>query len=103
MFKMINKAGKLTKTAKDVFQGAYIAGHAREIIIFPNSFADDRKYERITDLMKSINFEWRTLIADNNEDLYVYRRWFYEAVADRSKAAVAELAALIPGFDKADL
>lgn len=103
MFKMINKAGKLTKTAKDVFQGAYIAGHAREIIIFPNYFADDRKYERITDLMKSINFEWSTLIADNNEDLYVYRRWFYEAVADRSKGAAAELAALIPGFDKSAL
>ena len=103
MFKMVNKSGRLTEGAKKAFEGAYITGGALETIIFPNAFADDRKYERITDLMKSINFEWHTFIAGNNEDIDVVRRWFYEAVADRSKAAAAELAALIPGFDKADL
>ena len=103
MYKMINIKGRLTKTAREAFADAYITGGALETIIFPNAFADDRKYEWITDLMKSINFEWHTFIAGNNEDIYVVRRWFYEAVADRSKAAAAELAALIPGFDKADL
>ena len=95
MFKMINNSGKLTKTARDAFGDAYIAGHAREIIIFPNAFRDDCKYERITDLMKSIHFEWRTFIAGNNEDLYVDRRWFYEAVSDRSAAALTELKNII--------
>ena len=95
MFKLINSRGRLTKTAKDVFKDAYIAGGANEFIIFPNAFEDDRKYERITDLMKSINFEWHTLIAGNNEDLYVVRRWFIEAVSDRSKRALTELKSLI--------
>lgn len=103
MYKMINIKGRLTKTARKAFADAYITGGALETIIFPNAFADDLKYEQITYLMKSINFEWHTFIAGNNEDIYVVRRWFYEAVADRSKAAAAELAALIPGFDKADL
>ena len=95
MFKMIDNAGKLTKTARDIFKDAYITGGANEIIIFPDAFADDRKYERITDLMKSINFEWRTLIAGNNEDMYVIRRWFYEAVSERSEAALTELKSII--------
>lgn len=95
MFKLINSRGHLTKTAKDVFKDAYIAGGANEFIIFPNAFEDDRKYERITDLMRSINFEWHTLISGNNEDLYVIRRWFIEAVSDRSERASIEVRNII--------
>lgn len=95
MFKLINSRGRLTKTAKDVFKDAYIAGGANEMIIFPNAFSDDRKYEQITDLMKSINFEWHALIADNNEDIYVVRRWFIEAIADRSERASIEVRNII--------
>ena len=37
------------------------------------------------------NFEWRIF----NEDLYVIRRWFYEAVSERSEAALTEVKSLI--------
>lgn len=90
-FKMINSEGHLTKTAKAVFEDAYIAGGANEFIIFPNAFADDRKYERISAMMKILNFEAR--IANN--DIYVVRRWFIEAVADRSERASIEVRNII--------
>ena len=55
MFKMINKAGKLTKTARDMFQGARIQGGANEMIVFPGAFADSYRMKRIAGLMDSIN------------------------------------------------
>ena len=91
MFKMITTKGRLTKTARDAFQGAFIAGGANEIIIFPNAYEDDRKFTRITNLMESINIAWYTF----NEDVYVIRRWFYEAVSDRSERALTEVKSLI--------
>ena len=94
MFKLINSRGRLTETAKDVFKDAYIAGGANEFIIFPNAFADDRKYKRVTDLMKSINCGWHA-IAGNKEDIYVVRHWFIEAVADRSERASIEVRNII--------
>ena len=86
MFKMITTKGRLTKTARDAFQGAFIAGGDNEIIIFPNAYADDRKFKRVTDIMESINIEWYTF----NEDVYVIRRWFVEEVSDRSERALTE-------------
>lgn len=91
MFKMINNAGKLTKTARDLFKGAYIAGGANEMIVFPGAYANDHKFKLVTAMMDSINFEWRIF----NEDLYVIRRWFYEAVSERSEAALTEVKSLI--------
>ena len=86
MFKMINSKKRLTKTARNVFKGAFIAGGANELIVFPNAYADDRKFKRVTDLMESINIAWYIF----NEDVYVIRRWFIEAVSDRSEAALTE-------------
>ena len=91
MFKMINVKGRLTKTARDAFKGAFIAGGANEVIVFPNAYADDYKFKRITDLMESINVAWYTF----NEDVYVIRRWFIEAVSDRSARALLEAKNLI--------
>ena len=91
MFKMINAKGHLTKTARDAFQGAFIAGGANEIIVLPSAYVDSRKFKRVSDLMKSINIAW----YEFNGDMYVYRRWFIEAVADRSEAALAEVKNLI--------
>lgn len=90
-FKMINCKGHLTETAKEVFADAYIAGGANEFIIFPNAFADDAKYERISAMMKSLNFDARI----DHEDIYVVRRWFIEAVADRSERASIEVRNII--------
>ena len=86
MFNMINVKGHLTKTARDAFQEAFIAGGANEIIIFPRAYVDSHKFKRVTDLMKSINIAW----YEFNGDMYVYRRWFVEAVSDRSEAALTE-------------
>lgn len=101
MFKMINKAGKLTKTAKDVFQGAYICGPFDETIKVPGIGCGlTAKGRRIAAILDSLNIDWE--FYDGYAVIYRVK-FFREAVADRSKAAVAELAALIPGFDKADL
>ena len=86
MFKMISSKGRLTKTARDALSSAYIAGGDNEIVVFPNAYEDDRKFKRVTDLMESINIAWYTF----NEDVYVIRRWFVEAVSDRSEAALTE-------------
>ena len=86
MFKMISSKGRLTKTARDALSSAHIAGGANEMIVFTNAYADDRRFKRVTDLMKSINIAWYTF----NEDVYVYRRWFVEAVSDRSEGALTE-------------
>ena len=91
MFKMIHVKGHLTKTARDEFEGAFIAGGANEIIVFPNAYEDDRKFKRIKDLIESINIAW----YEFNGDMYVYRRWFVEAVSDRSERALAELKSII--------
>ena len=91
MFKMITTKGRLTKTARDAFKTAYIAGGANEIIIFPNAYTNDRKFKRVTDLMESVNLAWYTF----NEDVYVIRRWFIEAVSDRSERALTEVKSLI--------
>ena len=91
MFKMINTKGRLTKTARDAFQGAFIAGGANEIIIFPRAYVDSRKFKRISDLMKSINIAW----YEFNGDMYVIRRWFVEAISDRSETALNEVKSLI--------
>lgn len=91
MFKMITAKGRLTKTARSAFQGAFIEGGDNEIIIFPNAYADDRKFKRVTDLMESINIAWYIF----NEDVYVIRRWFVEAVSDRSERALTELKSII--------
>lgn len=107
MFKMINKAGKLTKTAKDVFQGAYICGPFDETIRVPGMVELTRsgcgltaKGRRIAAILDSLNIGWE--FYDGYAEIYRVK-FFREAVADRSEAAVEELAALIPGFDKADL
>ena len=55
---------------------------------------------RIAAILDSLNIGWE--FYDGYAVIYRVK-FFREAVADRSKAAVAELAALIPGFDKADL
>ena len=86
MFKMINSKKHLTKTARNAFKGAFIAGGANEMIVFPNACADARRFKRVTDLMESINIAWYIF----DEDVYVIRRWFIEAVSDRSEAALAE-------------
>ena len=86
MFKMINAKGRLTKTARNAFKGAFVAGGDNEIIIFPNAYADGNKFKRVTDLMESINIAWYIF----NEDVYVVRRWFIEAISDRSEAALTE-------------
>ena len=91
MFKMITTKGRLTKTARNAFQGAFIAGGNNETIVFPNAYEDDRKFKRVTDLMESINIAWYIF----NEDVYVIRRWFVEAVSDRSERALAELKSII--------
>ena len=91
MFKMITTKGRLTKTARDAFKTAYIAGGANEIIIFPNAYTNDRKFKRIKDIMESINIAW----YEFNGDMYVYRRWFIEAVSDRSERALTEIKSLI--------
>lgn len=91
MFKLINAKGRLTKTARDAFQGAFIAGGDNEMVIFPNAHADDRKFKRVTDLMKSIDLAWYIF----DEDVYVIRRWFIEAVSDRSEKALSEVKSLI--------
>lgn len=94
MFKMINKAGHLTKTARDMFQGARIQGGANEMVVFPGAFADSYRMKRIAGLMDNINLCWYTF----DDDMYVITRWFREAVADRSEAAVEELAGMIRNF-----
>ena len=91
MFKMINSKQRLTKTARNAFKGAFIAGGANEVIVFPNAYADDRRFKRVTDLMDSINIAWYIF----GEDIYVIRRWFIEAVSDRSEAALTEAKNLI--------
>ena len=91
MFKMINAKKHLTKTARNAFKGAFIAGGANEMIVFPNAYANDRKFKRITALMESLNIAWSL----RDEDVYVIRRWFIEAVSDRSEAALTEAKNLI--------
>ena len=91
MFKLINTKGRLTKVAKAAFSNARISGGANEIIIFPNAYEDDKKFTRITNLMKSIDVEWYAF----NEDVYVMRHWLIKAVSDRSEAALIEIKNLI--------
>ena len=93
MFKIINAKGHLTKTAKAEFKTAYVTGSSKELaaIVFPNAYANDRKFKRVTDLMKSINLTWYAF----DDDVYVISRWFYEAVSDRSEAAAIEAKNLI--------
>ena len=91
MFKMITTKGRLTKTARDAFQGAFIAGVDNEMIVFPNAYTDDYKFKRVSDLMESINIAW----YEFNGDMYVYRRWFSEALSDLSERALAEVKNLI--------
>ena len=91
MFNMINVKGHLTKTARDAFQEAFIAGGANEIIIFPRAYVDSHKFKRVTDLIESINIAWYTF----DEDVYVIRRWFVEAISDRSETALNEVKSLI--------
>jgi hypothetical protein len=88
---MIDCEGHLTKTAKEAFAEAFIAGNAREIIIFPHAYENAHKFRRITGLLDSIGLAWHDL----DEDLYVVRKWFYEAIADRSERALTELKSLI--------
>ena len=91
MFKMITTKGHLTKTARDAFQGAFIAGGNNELIIFPNGYANNKKFKKITELMESINIAWYTF----DDDVYVIRRWFVEAVSDLSETALIEARNLI--------
>lgn len=91
MFKIINAKGSLTKTARDAFQKASIAGGANEMIVFPRAYVDSHKFKRISAMMKSINIAWYEF--DGN--IYIYRKWVYEAVSDRSEAALAELKNII--------
>ena len=91
MFKMITAKGSLTKTARNAFKGAFVAGGNNEAIVFPNAYEDDRKFKRIKDLIESINIAW----YEFNGDMYVYRRWFVEAVSDRSERALVELKSII--------
>lgn len=91
MFKMINVKGHLTKTAREAFKGAFIAGGANEMIIFPGAYVNDRKFKRVTDIIESINLAW----YEFNGDVYVIRRWFLETISDRSEAALAEIKSII--------
>ena len=86
MFKMINSRGRLTKTARDVLQGAY---GINEMIIIPD--VDARKFKRVTDIVESVNLAW----YEFDGDIYVNQHWFIEAVSDRSKRASTELESII--------
>lgn len=91
MFKMINVKGRLTKTARDAFKTAYIAGSANEMIIFPRAYTDAHKFKRVTDLLDSIRVTYYTW----GDDIYVIYHWFAEAVSDRSEEALTEVKNLI--------
>ena len=91
MYKMINVKGHLTKTAKDAFKNAYIAGGDNEMIVFPGAYVNDHKFKRITALMESINLAWYTF----DYDVYVIRHSFVEAVSDRSETALTEVKNII--------
>ena len=91
MFKMITVKGRLTKTARNAFKTAYIAGSANEMIVFPNAYTNARKFKRVTDMMKSINLVYYSF----GDDIYVIHHWFIEAVSDRSEEALIEVKNLI--------
>lgn len=88
---MIDGAGRLTKTAKEAFAEAYIAGSDGAFIVFPNAYENASKYRRITILLESIGIDWNFL----NEDIFTSSRWVFEAVSDRSERALTELKKLI--------
>ena len=106
MIKMVNKSGTLTKTARDVFQGAYICGPFDECIRIPGmSECDPRgirataKAHKIAVILDDLNICW------DFEDGYatIYRvKFFREAVSAISPAALGELSEMIPGFAGAD-
>jgi len=90
-FKMIDVRGHLTKTAREAFEDAYIAGSDGAFVVFPNAYENASKYRRITDLLDSMRIDWNYL----NEDIFISRNWIFEAVSDRSKTALTELKNLI--------
>lgn len=91
MFKMIDVRGHLTKTAREAFAPAYIAGSDGAFVVFPHAYEDARKFKRVTDLMDSISVEW--IFVD--DDIVASRNWIFEVVSERSKRALIELKSLI--------
>lgn len=92
MFKMVNKAGRLTEGARKAFKGARIAGGADlELVMIPNGYENTTVWNRLRILADDMDIA----LYNFDGDAYVYADWARKALEGMSKTASDEFFAMV--------